>query len=89
VKHEIAVGADPSDVQRQVVRETIADAGRWALLGAILALTTVRVAAGFPFGISPYDGATLLVAAGTLVAAGALGTGEKRSHRPASVLRAR
>jgi len=70
----IAVGASASDVQRLVARETMWTLVAGLLLGAILAVSTGRVAASLLFGISPYDGATLLVAAGTIVLAGALAT---------------
>jgi len=87
----IAVGASASDVQRLVARETMWTLVAGLLLGAILAVSTGRVAASLLFGISPYDSATYLVAAGTIVVAGALATwGPARNAAradPASALR--
>jgi predicted permease len=87
----IALGAHASDVERLVVGETTMILVVGLVIGAILALSTGRLAAGLLFGLSPYDGATLLVSAVAIVVTAAMATwGPARSAAradPASALR--
>jgi predicted permease len=87
----IAVGATSSDVERLVARETATILAVGLVLGAILAVSTGRLAAGLLFGLSPYDGATLLIAAIAIVTTSAAATwGPARSASradPISALR--
>jgi len=87
----MAVGASTSDVRRLVAHETAVILALGLLAGAILAITTGRLAAGLLFGLSSYDAATLVGAAVAIVATGAMATwrptkGAVRAN-PASVLR--
>jgi predicted permease len=70
----IAVGARASDVERLVVRETSSILAIGLVLGAILAVGAGRLAAGLLFGLSPYDGPSLLIAALAIVVTGAVAT---------------
>jgi predicted permease len=87
----MAVGARASDVQRLVARETIWIIAVGLVLGVILAVSMGRLAAGLLFGLSPYDGTTLLLATvATLVTAALATWGPARNAAradPASVLR--
>ena len=87
----IALGARASDVERLVVGETSSILAVGLVVGVILALSTGRLAAGLLFGLSPYDGTTLLIAALAILVTGALATwGPARSAArsdPASALR--
>jgi ABC-type antimicrobial peptide transport system permease subunit len=60
------VGAQPGEVQRMVVRESIAVVGAGLVLGVGLALATSRVLEGLLVGVAPTDPRVYAAAAAVL-----------------------
>jgi len=66
----MALGAGGGSVARQVVGRGLLPVGAGTVIGVIAALLTGKVAAGFLYGVTPGDPATVLGAAAALVGAG-------------------
>ncbi|HTL66216.1 MAG TPA: ABC transporter permease [Lacunisphaera sp.] len=64
----LALGAQPADVVRHILRRGLVLAAAGTLLGAGLALALARLLSGFLFGVSPFDPATFLTVALVLIA---------------------
>jgi predicted permease len=67
----MALGATPSDVMRQMLRESFGLTVAGIVLGLVLAVGTARLVSAFLYGVSPLD-PTVLGGAATLLAAALL-----------------
>lgn len=79
----LAVGASPSSVGLQVVRESVRNAAVGVALGCLLAIATGQFIRSLLVGVSPRDPVTLLIVAGVLfgVAASAAIVPARRAAR--------
>lgn len=68
----LALGASPADVRRLVLARGLSLIGLGALVGVVAAAGMVRLMRGLLYGVTPADAPTYLVAAGLLVAVGAI-----------------
>lgn len=68
----LALGADRTRVLRHVMRETLVLVLSGVAIGSLGALATTRVLANLPFGLAPYDPATVLASAALLIVCASL-----------------